>query len=109
MSMEGPSAVFEALSDSMRRRLLSELAATPATATTLAGGLPISRQAVAKHLDSLSRAGLLTRERNGRDVVYRVTPAPLTDAIQWIVEVAGQWDDRLGRLERALDADRPDD
>lgn len=104
---DAQGVVFEALSDPMRRRLLVQLAAAPATATTLAGELPISRQAVAKHLDALSRAGLLARERSGREVVYRVTPAPLTDAIRWMIDVAGQWDDRLGRLERALDAELP--
>jgi DNA-binding transcriptional ArsR family regulator len=95
-------AVFGALADPMRRRLLSEIAAHPATATELAGGLPISRQAVAKHLTSLFDAGLLERERAGRDVRYRITPAPLTEAMTWMAEVGGQWDSRLARLERAL-------
>jgi DNA-binding transcriptional ArsR family regulator len=94
--------VFEALADPVRRRLLSQLSAAPATATELAAGLPISRQAVAKHLASLSQAGLLERERAGRDVRYRVTPAPLTEAVNWMAEVAGQWDDRLARLATTL-------
>jgi DNA-binding transcriptional ArsR family regulator len=96
-------AVFGALADPMRRRLLSEIAAHPATATELASGLPISRQAVAKHLTSLSEAGLLERERAGRDVRYRVTPQPLSEAVSWMAEVGGQWDARLARLARALD------
>jgi DNA-binding transcriptional ArsR family regulator len=94
--------VFEALADPVRRRLLSQLSAAPATATELAAGLPISRQAVAKHLASLSQAGLLERERAGRDVRYRVTPQPLTEAVSWMAEVAGQWDDRLARLTTTL-------
>jgi DNA-binding transcriptional ArsR family regulator len=96
-------AVFGALADPMRRRLLSEIAAHPATATELASGLPISRQAVAKHLTSLSEAGLLERERAGRDVRYRVTPQPLSEAVSWMAEVGGQWDARLARLGRALE------
>jgi DNA-binding transcriptional ArsR family regulator len=96
-------AVFGALADPMRRRLLSEISAHPATATELASGLPISRQAVAKHLTSLSDAGLLRRERAGRDVRYRVTPQPLSEAVSWMAEVGGQWDDRLARLAQALD------
>ena len=64
--------------------------------------LPISRQAVTKHLSSLSEAGLLERERAGRDVRYRVTPAPLSSAVSWMAEVGGQWDDRLARLAGAL-------
>jgi DNA-binding transcriptional ArsR family regulator len=102
MSAESADAVFEALADPMRRRLLSRLSAGPSTATELAAQLPISRQAVAKHLASLARAGLLATERSGRDVRYRVTPAPLSDAVSWMAEVGGQWDDRLGRLARTF-------
>ncbi len=97
-------AVFGALADPMRRRLLAEIAAQPSTATELASHLPISRQAVAKHLSSLSQAGLLQRERAGRDVRYRVTPAPLSQAVSWMAEVGGQWDERLARLARSLSA-----
>src|ERR1700758_2125080 len=96
-------AVFGALADPMRRRLLTQIAAHPATATELASSLPISRQAVAKHLSSLSDAGLLERERAGRDVRYRVTPQPLSEAVSWMAEVGGQWDARLARLARALE------
>jgi DNA-binding transcriptional ArsR family regulator len=105
VSDNAAGAVFDALADPMRRQLLSQIAAHPATATELAAQLPISRQAVAKHLNSLSGAGLLDRERAGRDVRYRVTPAPLSEAVAWMAEVGGQWDDRLGRLQRALGAD----
>ena len=104
MADDSAGAVFEALSDPMRRRLLLQIADHPATATELASGLPISRQAVAKHLSSLSAAGLLERERSGRDVRYRVTPAPLSDAVSWMAEVGGQWDDRLARLARVLES-----
>jgi DNA-binding transcriptional ArsR family regulator len=96
-------AVFGALADPMRRRLFSVIAAHPSTATELANGLPISRQAVAKHLNSLSDAGLLERERAGRDVRYRVTPQPLSEAVSWMAEVGGQWDERLARLARTLE------
>jgi DNA-binding transcriptional ArsR family regulator len=105
MTVDPADAVFDALADPMRRRLLSQIAAHPATATELAGDLPISRQAVAKHLTSLSRAGLLERERSGRDVRYRVTPAPLSSAVSWMAEVGGQWDDRLARLAVTFGAD----
>jgi DNA-binding transcriptional ArsR family regulator len=57
---------------------------------------------VAKHLTSLAQAGLLERERAGRDVRYRVTPAPLSEAVSWMAHVGGQWDERLARLERSL-------
>ena len=95
-------AVFEALSDPVRRGLLREIAARPATATELAAGLPISRQAVTKHLSSLSDAGLLGRERSGRDVRYRVTPAPRSAAVPWVAHICGQWDAPLARLADAV-------
>jgi DNA-binding transcriptional ArsR family regulator len=102
MSGDPAGAVFGALSDPTRRRLLTAIAQHPATATELASGLPISRQAVVKHLSALSHAGLLERERAGRDVRYRVTPAPLADAVSWMVEVGGQWDERLAALARTF-------
>jgi DNA-binding transcriptional ArsR family regulator len=96
-------AVFGALADPTRRRLMSTIAEHPATATELAGGLPISRQAVVKHLGALADAGLLEREREGREVRYHVTPAPLSDAVSWMAQVGAQWDDRLAALARALE------
>lgn len=101
-------AVFGALAEPMRRRLLQTIAQHPSTATELASELPISRQAVTKHLSSLSEAGLLERRRSGRDIRYRLTPAPLAEAMSWMAEVSGQWDDRLSRLERAVGDGGPD-
>ncbi|HEY5317815.1 MAG TPA: metalloregulator ArsR/SmtB family transcription factor [Solirubrobacteraceae bacterium] len=101
-------AVFGALSDPTRRRLLETIADRPAaTATELASELPISRQAVIKHLCALADAGLLDRQRTGREVRYRVTPAPLSDAVSWMAEVGGQWDDRLNALKGHFDGDIP--
>jgi DNA-binding transcriptional ArsR family regulator len=96
-------AVFGALSDRTRRTLLATIAAgPPATATELATDLPISRQAVLKHLTALADAGLLDRERSGREVRYRVTPEPLSDAVSWMADVGAQWDDRLATLRHRL-------
>jgi DNA-binding transcriptional ArsR family regulator len=104
-SEERADAVFGALSDPTRRRLLSAVAEHPqTTATELAAGLPISRQAVVKHLGALADAGLLDRERSGREVRYRVTPEPLSDAVSWIAQVGGHWDDRLAALARRFPA-----
>lgn len=97
-------AVFGALADPTRRRLLSAISEHPATATELAGGVPISRQAVVKHLNALADAGLLERQRAGREVRYRVTPAPLSDAVSWIAQVGAQWDTRLASLADTLAA-----
>jgi DNA-binding transcriptional ArsR family regulator len=57
---------------------------------------------VVKHLNLLARAGLLEREREGRDVRYRVTPQPLSDAVSWIAAVGGEWDARLAALRSSL-------
>jgi DNA-binding transcriptional ArsR family regulator len=102
MADDQAGAVFGALADPMRRRLLTAIAEHPSTATELATSLPISRQAVTKHLTSLSEAGLLARERAGRDVRYHVTPAPLSSAVSWMAEVGSQWDERLARLAGSL-------
>ena len=97
--------MFGALADSTRRGLLSSLADHPATATELAGGLPISRQAVVKHLTALADAGLVSRERSGREVRYKVTPAPLSSAVSWLAAVGSQWDERMAALARLIQAD----
>jgi DNA-binding transcriptional ArsR family regulator len=97
--------VFDALADPNRRRLLGFLAEREtATATELAGELPVTRQAVAKHLAALSAAGLVEGRRQGRETRYRLTPEPLAEAMAWIADVGAQWDDRLAALGRHLGA-----
>jgi DNA-binding transcriptional ArsR family regulator len=92
--------VFAALSDPTRRRLFTRLADRgPATATQLAAELPVTRQAVVKHLEALKAAELVTSAREGREVRYTVTPAPLADAVGWIADVGAQWDTRLATLQ----------
>jgi DNA-binding transcriptional ArsR family regulator len=101
---DAAGAVFSALADPTRRALLAAIADQPATtATELAAELPITRQAVIKHLTALAHAGLLDRARQGREVRYSVTPAPLSDAVSWMAAVGGQWDDRLAALKRQLE------
>src|SRR5207302_2402070 len=87
--------VFEALADPTRRQVVRRLAEQgPATATELAGELPVTRQAVAKHLATLAEAGLVTSDRQGRETRFSLTPQPLTDAVSWMADVGSQWDDR---------------
>jgi len=96
-------ALFAALADSTRRQVVRSLAgAEPVTASRLAGELPMTRQAIAKHLGALERAGLVEPHREGRETRYRLTPEPLDDAIRWMEEVGVRWDRSLARLsERA--------
>lgn len=96
-------AVFTALADPTRREVVTLLSSGgPATATALAAALPVSRQAVAKHLAQLDDAGLVARTRAGREIRYALTPAPMTDAMGWMAEVGAAWDRRLDALHELL-------
>jgi DNA-binding transcriptional ArsR family regulator len=100
-------AVFAALADPTRRRVVRSLAREEeVTASGLAGELPMTRQAVAKHLAALERAGLVAPRREGRETRYRLTPEPLHDAVAWMADVGARWDRSLARLsERARPRD----
>jgi DNA-binding transcriptional ArsR family regulator len=94
-------AVFGALADPTRRRIVQALAQRPTvTASALADELPVTRQAIAKHLAALRDAGLASAEHAGRETRYRLTPGPFTDAMAWMAGAGGQWDERLARLQR---------
>jgi DNA-binding transcriptional ArsR family regulator len=97
--------VFTALADPTRRRILATLAARgPATATDLADRLPITRQAIAKHLVLLTDAGLVTAEPGERRRIrYRLRSAPVQVAQQFLAALAHEWDDRLRALQEHLD------
>ena len=95
--------VFAALSDATRREVLELIGSHgEASATQLARELPVSRQAVNKHLASLAGAGLVADRRNGREVLYRLTPEPMSEAVSWMSRVGGEWDSRLASLRRHL-------
>ena len=97
-------AVFAALADPTRRHLVAKLAEHGgATATGLAAELPISRQAVAKHLAALGGAGLVEGRRRGRETLYELRPQRLDEAAEWIAAVGAEWDDRLERLRRLVE------
>jgi DNA-binding transcriptional ArsR family regulator len=97
--------VFSALADPSRRFVVETLAERgSATATELAGELPVTRQAVAKHLAALADAGLVTPSRSGREQRYSLTPEPLGEAVLWMQRVGTQWDGRLAALRGHLEA-----
>jgi DNA-binding transcriptional ArsR family regulator len=96
-------AVFQALADPRRRFVLEMLAGSgPATVTELAAALPVTRQAVAKHLGTLRAAELVEAVRAGREIRYRLSPEPLGDALDWMEHVGARWDERLSALRRHL-------
>jgi DNA-binding transcriptional ArsR family regulator len=95
--------VFAALGDPTRREVLEHVATRgEVTATELAAAMPITRQAVAKHLGVLADAGLVESRRAGRETRYAPTPEPLGDAIAWMADLGAQWDTRLARLKRSV-------
>jgi DNA-binding transcriptional ArsR family regulator len=103
MAPEPSDAVFAALADPTRRSILRAVAERgPVTATTLSDGLPISRQAVAKHLSLLRRAGLVVADRAGRETQFVAVGVPLEDLAAWADETGRRWDDRLTRLRERL-------
>jgi DNA-binding transcriptional ArsR family regulator len=100
-------AVFDALADPTRRRVVETLArGGTVTASGLAAQLPITRQAVAKHLSALRGADLLSVSRVGRETHYKLRPQPLDEAAHWIQMVSAEWDDRLDALRRSLEKRR---
>jgi DNA-binding transcriptional ArsR family regulator len=96
--------VFSALADPNRRTVLDRLAvAGEGTATTIAAELPISRQAVVKHLARLDRAKLVQARRRGREVRYSVQPGRLAATAQGIEAIAAGWDRTLVALKRVAE------
>ena len=101
--MAAPAAdeLFAALADPTRWRVLNLLAERgEATATTLAGDLPVSRVAVVKHLAVLDRAGLVEGHRRGREVRYTVRPQRLDATARQLAALAAGWDERLAVIKR---------
>ena len=96
------SEVFNALGDPTRRHIVESLSRQEASATQLAAELPVTRQAVAKHLTALREAGLVESRRAGRETLYQLNADPLDAAAAWIVRVGGEWDERLARLQRLV-------
>jgi DNA-binding transcriptional ArsR family regulator len=109
MVREPSDAVFAALADPTRRSILRAVAERgPVTATALSDGLPISRQAVAKHLGLLRDAGLVAGDRAGRETHFVAVGAPLGDLAAWAEQTGRRWDDRLARLrDRVRDRRAP--
>jgi ArsR family transcriptional regulator, cadmium/lead-responsive transcriptional repressor len=96
---------WAAVAEPTRRRVLDLLlAGGEATATSLARELPLTRQAMAKHLAVLERAGLVESRREGREVRFSVRPERLDAAAQSMAQVAAAWDQRLQAIKRIAEA-----
>jgi ArsR family transcriptional regulator, cadmium/lead-responsive transcriptional repressor len=97
--------LWSAVADPTRRRVLDVLLDRgEATATMVAGELPVTRQAVAKHLVVLDRAGLVEGRRRGREMRYAVRTERLDVAARSMAQVAAEWDTRLAAIKRIAEA-----
>ena len=96
--------LWSAVGDPTRRRLLDLLLSGGGTATTLSRQLPVTRQAVAKHLGVLDRVGLVHVTASGRERLYQVDEAQLARAVAQLSSVGAAWDARLLRIKRIAEA-----
>jgi DNA-binding transcriptional ArsR family regulator len=105
MTAQADDELWSAIGDPSRRRVLDLLVSNGAvSASWLAGHVPFSRQAVSKHLVVLEQAGLISRRKQGREVLYRVEADRLDLATQAMADLAAQWDRRLGMIKRLAEA-----
>jgi DNA-binding transcriptional ArsR family regulator len=96
--------LFAALGDETRLRLLVRLAASgPESITHLSAESAVSRQAITKHLDVLSKAGLVRGGRRGREHIWELEPQRFADAREYLDRISRQWDDALDRLKRFVE------
>jgi DNA-binding transcriptional ArsR family regulator len=105
MTTEPDDELWSAIADPSRRRVLDLLVRSgEASASWLAGRVPFSRQAVSKHLVVLEQAGLISRHKQGREVLYQVDADRLDQATRAMAELARQWDRRLTTIKRLAEA-----
>ena len=105
MTAQADDELWSAIGDPSRRRVLDLLVSNgEVSASWLAGHVPFSRQAVSKHLVVLEAAGLVSRRKTGREVLYQVEPDRLDQAARAMADLAAQWDRRLGTIKRLAEA-----
>ncbi|MGV0811969.1 metalloregulator ArsR/SmtB family transcription factor [Mycolicibacterium boenickei] len=100
-----PVQVFAALADDSRWQVLVALGRRPASASALADELPISRQAIAKHLRVLTDVGLVAATRVGREIKYEAVGARLSEVARRLDGIAAGWERRLARMKDVAERD----
>jgi DNA-binding transcriptional ArsR family regulator len=106
-SLAGAAPLFAALGDETRLALVVRLGAGPHSIAQLAAESPFTRQAITKHLEVLSTAGLVRSDRRGRERIWNVEAGRLDAARRYLDQVSMQWDAALGRLKHHVE-DRRD-
>ena len=105
MTAQTGDELWSAVADPSRRRVLDLVVTNgEVSASWLAGHVPFSRQAVSKHLVVLEEAGLVSRHKEGREVLYQVEPDRLDEATRAMAELAAHWDRRLATIKRLAEA-----
>lgn len=105
MTVQADDELWSAIADPSRRRVLDlVISNSHVSASWLAGRVPFSRQAVSKHLVVLEHAGLISRRKQGREVLYEVQVRRLDQAAQAMADLAAQWDRRLRTIKRLAEA-----
>ena len=105
MTAQTDDELWSAIGDPSRRHVLDLLVSNgEVSASWLAGRVPFTRQAVSKHLVVLERAGLVSRRKQGREVLYQVQADRLDQATRAMAQLAAQWDRRLAIIKRLAEA-----
>jgi DNA-binding transcriptional ArsR family regulator len=105
VTTQADDELWSAIADPSRRRVLDLVVSNNAvSASWLAGQVPFSRQAVSKHLVVLEEAGLVSRRKQGREVLYQVQPGRLDQAARAMTDLAALWDRRLAAIKRLAEA-----
>ncbi len=105
MTAQADDELWSAIGDPSRRRVLDLLVSDgDVSASWLAGHVPFSRQAISKHLAVLEQAGLVSRRKQGREVLYRVQADRLDQATRAMADLAAQWDRRLSAIKQLAEA-----
>jgi len=99
------AALFAALGDETRLDLVNQLSSGPQSIARLASGATVTRQAITKHLEVLSGAGLVRDEWRGRERVFELDPRRVDDARRWLEQIAERWDARLAKLRKLVEED----
>ncbi len=105
MTAQADDELWSAIADPSRRQVLDLIVSNgDVSASWLAGRVPFSRQAVSKHLAVLEQAGLVSRRKHGREVLYQIQAGRLDQATRAMADLAAQWDRRLGTIKRLAEA-----